>query len=337
MTPFTGNGPLRDFRLFGLRGSEDFGRDVARELGISLNPLEERAFEDGEEKARPLESVREKDVYVLHSLFGDPTQSVNDKLCRLLFCLGALRDAGATRVTAVIPYLCYARKDRRTKSRDPVTTRYLAALFEAVKIDRIVTMDVHNLAAFQNSFRCLTEHLEALPLFVDFFAGKLADQSITVLAPDIGGVKRARRFRDGLQQALGHSIPTAFMEKERSRGVVSGNGLLGEIEGRTVLIVDDLISTGTTLCRTLDACQQLGAGRAFAVATHGLFIDGAAGLFNHPLLEQVVVTDTIPAFRVTRESARSKLRQLSSRPFFAEALRRMHTGGSLVELNREEG
>src|SRR5690606_10337866 len=123
-------------------------------------------FEDGEHKIRPLTSVRGRDVYVLSSLYGETDRSPDEKLCRLLFFIATLRDNGATRVTAVVPYLAYARKDRRTQSRDPVTTRYVASLFEAVGVDRVVTLDVHNLAAFQNAFRCRTEHLEARMLFV---------------------------------------------------------------------------------------------------------------------------------------------------------------------------
>ena len=135
--------------LFSLRFDQTLGERVAGKLGIRLGAHEEREFEWGQHKSRPLESVRGKDVYVVQSLHGDAVHNVNDKLCRLLFFLGALRDADARRVTAVVPFLCYARKDRQTKPRDPVTTRYVAALFEAVGVDRVVTLEVHNLAAFQ--------------------------------------------------------------------------------------------------------------------------------------------------------------------------------------------
>ncbi|HMA31526.1 MAG TPA: ribose-phosphate pyrophosphokinase-like domain-containing protein, partial [Casimicrobiaceae bacterium] len=155
-----------DLAVFALGASVEFGAAVAREMGIALEGLEERAFEDGEHKTRPRVSVRDRDVYVLQSLHSDPAQSVNDKLVRLLLFLGALRDASAARVTAVVPYLAYARKDRKSKSRDPVSTRYVAQLFEAVGADCVVTLDVHNLAAFQNAFRCRSENLEANPLFV---------------------------------------------------------------------------------------------------------------------------------------------------------------------------
>src|SRR4030066_1743518 len=146
--------------LFAVNASRVFGEQVAQQLGIALGAHEEREFDDGEHKIRPRGNVRAQDVYVIQSLYSDPTQSVNDKLCRMLFFLGALRDAAAGRVTAAIPYLAYARKDSKTQTRDPVTTRYVAALIEAVGTDRVVTLDVHNLAAYQKGFRCPAEHLE---------------------------------------------------------------------------------------------------------------------------------------------------------------------------------
>lgn len=145
-----GHAPL----LFALQSTRELGDRVAAALGVPLSPHEERGFEDGEHKVRPLVSVRGHDVFVLQSLYGDADQSPNDKLCRLLFFTGALKDAGAARVTVVAPYLCYSRKERKTKSRDPVTTRYVASLFEAVETDCVVTLDVHNVAAFQNAFHC---------------------------------------------------------------------------------------------------------------------------------------------------------------------------------------
>ena len=144
-----GRAMTRDLSLFALDASRDFGERIAGHLGIALSGHEERAFEDGEHKARPLVNVRGRDVFVVQSLYGDADETVNDKLCKLLFFIGTLRDASAARVTAVVPYLAYARKDRKTQARDPVTTRYVAALFEAVNVDRLLSMDVHNLAAFR--------------------------------------------------------------------------------------------------------------------------------------------------------------------------------------------
>lgn len=317
--------------LFVLNSSRKFGEEVSRQLDIALSPHEEREFEDGEHKARPLVSVRGKDVFVIQSLYGDEQQSGNDKLCRLLFFIGALKDAAAARVTAVVPYLAYARKDRRTKPHDPVTTRYIAALFEAVGTDALMTMDVHNLAAFQNAFRCSTENLEANKLFVAYFMPMLNEREVVVVSPDAGGIKRAEQFRQLLTQALGKPVGAAFAEKHRSGGVVSGEMLVGDVNGKDAIIIDDLISTGNTIIRTANACRSLGAARVFAAATHGLFTGEASTVLASPVLERLVVADTVPPFRLSGDAVTSKLAVLSSTAMFARAIHCIHFGESISE------
>ncbi|HYL57039.1 MAG TPA: ribose-phosphate pyrophosphokinase [Gemmatimonadales bacterium] len=321
-----------ELTLFAPEASRDFGAKVAQALGLPLAHHEERAFEDGEHKSRPLVNVRGRDVFVLHSLYGDARESANDKLCRLLFFIGALKDAAAARVTALVPYLCYARKDQKTKPRDPVTTRYVAALFEAVGTDRIVTIDVHNLAAYQNAFRCGTDHLEARGLFVEYLRPRLGDSAAVVVSPDIGGVKRADRFRVALGATLGREVPLAIMEKERSGGVVTGQALVGDVAGRVAVVIDDLISTGTTLARVAAACRERGATRVVAAATHGIFSEDANARLAEPALAEVIVTDTVPPIRLTAPAVLRKLVVLDAAPLFAAAARRIHEGGSLVEL-----
>jgi ribose-phosphate pyrophosphokinase len=318
--------------LFALHTSLSFGEDVALQLGISLSACEERDFEDGEHKSRPLVNVRQRDVFVVQSLYADREQSVNDKLVRLLFFIGALKDASAGRVTAVVPYLTYARKDAKTQTRDPVTTRYVAQLFEAVGTDRLLTMDVHNLAAFQNAFRCRTDHLEATKLFVAHFASLLKEEPrITVISPDFGGMKRAERFRQALGGALNRELKMAYLEKTRAKGVMRPGRLIGEVSGAAI-IIDDLVSTGGTLLHAATACRESGAMKVFAAATHGVFTGDANRLFSGPELDKIVVTDTIPPFRIDPEHSRNKLVVLSAATLFAEAIRRIHTGGSLVAL-----
>jgi ribose-phosphate pyrophosphokinase len=305
---------------------------VAAALGVSLAPHEERAFEDGEHKCRPLVNVRGRDVFVVQSLYGEPSESTNDKLVRLLFFIGALKDAAAARVTALVPYLCYARKDRKSKPRDPVTTRYVAALFEAVGTDRVVTIDVHNLQAYQNAFRCGTEHLEAKRVFVDYFVPRVSGIDVAVVSPDVGGVKRAAAFREALGRALGRELPLAVMEKARSAGVVSGETLVGDVSGRVAILIDDLIATGTTLARAAAACRARGAARVVAAATHGLFTGEANTRLAEPALDEIVTTDTIPPFRITDPAVRRKLVTLEVGPLFGATARRLHEGGSIVDL-----
>ncbi|MDO9220426.1 MAG: ribose-phosphate pyrophosphokinase [Thiobacillus sp.] len=321
-----------DLCLFALNASRPFGEQVATALGVVLASHEEREFEDSEHKARPLENVRGKDVYVIQSLYGEPGTSANDKLIRLLFFIGALKDASAARVTAICPYLAYARKDRKTQPRDPVSSRYVAQLFEAMGTDRVVTLDVHNPAANQNAFRIPAEHLEARGLFVAWFATRLPGEPIVVVAPDAGGMKRAEAFRLALSRALDRPIASAFMEKYRSKGVVSGETLVGDVSGRTALIIDDLISTGTTLARAAAACKTQGASRVYAAASHGVFVGAAGSVLAGTALEKVLVTDSIPPFRLPSAQGGSRVEVLASAPLFAEAIRRLHSGGSLIEL-----
>jgi len=319
-------------KLFVLNSSRTFGEQVSLRLAVEPSLHEEREFEDGEHKARPLISIRGKNVFVIQSLYADHQQSGNDKLCRLLFFIGALKDAAAARVTAVVPYLAYARKDRKTKPRDPVTTRYVAALFEAVGTDAVMTLDVHNLAAFQNAFRCRTEHLEANMLFVEYFVPLLKDSEVVVVSPDAGGIKRAERLRQLLSHALGKRVGAAFAEKYRSLGVVSGDMVVGDVKGKNALIIDDLISTGTTIARTARACHALGAARVFAAATHGLFMEGADAALSDSALERIVVSDTVPPFRLKDGPVKAKLTVLSSALLFAKAIHRLHVCGSITEL-----
>jgi ribose-phosphate pyrophosphokinase len=322
---------MKPISLFALEGSRDLGTAIAGHLDEQLASHEERGFEDGEHKIRPLENVAGADVYVIHSLFGGPAQSANDKLCRLLFFIGALKDAGARRVTAVTPYLCYARKDRRTKTFDPVTTRYVASLFEAVGTDAIVTLEVHNPAAYENAFRCRAITMTATPIFVERFKTMEAGD-ICVVSPDPGGVKRAELFRQALEAELKRPIGKAFVDKHRSAGIVSGDLFVGDAKGATTLIIDDLISSGTTLLKAAEAAKRAGASRVFAVVTHGLFMEGSEAAVAHPAIEQVIMTDSVPPFRVKSGHMRQKIEVLSCAPLLAEAIARLHSDKPLSDL-----
>jgi ribose-phosphate pyrophosphokinase len=318
-------------RVFALAATARLGAAIATALGRAPAPHEERAFEDGVHKARPLESVAGDDCYVIQSLHGDADQSVNDKLCRLLFFIGALKDAGAARVTAVAPYLCYARKDRRTKPFDPVTTRYVAALFEAVGTDRILTLEVHNPAAFENAFRGRAITLSPAPLFV-MLADRWGEAQLCVLSPDPGGAKRAALFHEALEQRLDRTVGKAFVDKRRSAGVVSGEVLAGEVRDATVLVVDDLISTGGTLARAARAAKGAGAHQVIALASHGLFAQGAEAALSDPALDGIIVTDTAAPFGGLGPAVRGRVEVLSSAPLLAEAIRRLARAEPLTDL-----
>ena len=318
-------------RLFALSESRSFGQTVAAALDTELDDHHEQTFTDGEHEVRPEVNVRGRDAFVVQSLYADDDWSVNDKLCRLLFMLGALRDASAERVTAVIPYLCYQRKDRKTRPRGPVTTRYVSGMFEAVGVDRVLTMDVHSLAALQNAFSARTEHLEAHPLFVHRLKDMVGDAEVAVVSPDEGGVKRAGKFAEGLSAVLGREVPTAFVEKMRKDDGVTGGTLVGSVEGCVAIVVDDLISTGGTMTQAIASCAAGGARSVYAVATHGLFVGAANDRLDEAPLDALFVTNTV-APRLTGP-AQEHLRICDAAPRFAAAIRAVHTETSVSALN----
>jgi ribose-phosphate pyrophosphokinase len=324
---------LENLLLFALGPSEELGRAVAEDHGIEVAPHELRRFEDGEHKIRPLVSVRGRDVYVLCSLYGDPGDSVNDRLNRALFFIGACRDAGAGRITLVAPYLCYARKDRRTNPRDPVTTRYVARMIEAAGADRVVTVDVHNLAAYENAFRIGAEHLEARPLFVE--RCRALGRRLAVVSPDPGGFHRAEALRDALEHVDGASVELAMLGKHRKGGVVRTEAFVGDVEGRVAVIVDDMIVSGTTLVRAAEACRRRGATAVHAMATHGVFGAAAAATLATPLIDSIVITDSVAPERTPLGAAQAKLSVVSIAPRLARAIGTLHHEQSIAQVLEE--
>ena len=319
-------------KLFAPTETRPFAEAVADHLGQTLSPLQERTFDDGEQKIGVKHPVRDQDAYVLQSLYDEPGQSVNDKLVRLLFLIHTLKDSGARRVTAMIPYLAYARQDRATNPRDPVTHRYVAQMLEAAGTDAVVTLDVHNLAAYQNAFRCPAWNLDTRRIFVDHLCRSLGSDPIAVASPDVGGVKRAQLFRDILMAATGQPTGFAFMEKRRTDGILSGSMVVGDVTGATVLIVDDMVASGGTMARASDAFLAQGARRILCVATHGLFVGQAAQVVGQGSIDRWMVTDTIPLFRLPADLIDTRIDVLSVAPLFARAIRCLHTGGSLTEV-----
>ena len=325
---------------FTLRESRDLACAVYRHADLRLAALEERDFEGGEFKLRPLESVRDRTALVFQCLAGTAEASMSERLIRLLFLLYGLRDAGATRRIALLPYLTFARKDRRTQPRDPVNSRYIAQLLESAGVDRVVTLDVHNPAALDNAFRVPVDHLSALPMMVDHLATHLPAALLTVASPDIGGVKRAQIFRELLEGRLGRPVELAFFEKRRAQGVVSGDALVGVVKARTVIVIDDLCATGNTLKRAAEVCNRAGARAVYAAVTHAPYTPGIASVVADPGLAGVITTDSVGYhFGLAQGSSgplppdcAGKLTVLSIAPLFGEAVRRMLSGKPLAPL-----
>lgn len=314
--------PEAPMHLFALNATGELGAEVAQLLNVDLAAHEEREFEDGEHKSRPLVDVRGHACFVIQSLSAEPNHSGNDKLLRLLFFAAALRDHGATHVTAVVPYLAYGRKDRQTKPGDPVTTRYVAQLFEAMHVDALITLEAHNVAALQNAFRIPTLHLSGADLFAPLMAPLAGAEHTVVVSPDPGGVKRAQLFREALEAQCGRPVGAAYLEKRRSDSVVSGSLLAGDVRESTVLLIDDLISTGGTLRRAALTCRAHGARKVYALATHGLFTEGAHDALLDTVFDGVWVSNSAVAPHVGT-ALRTRIERVSAAPLLAQAIAQM--------------
>lgn len=314
-------------RLFALYGTHRLGAAVAAAMHAELDALEEREFVDGEHKSRPLVSVRGDDVYVLHTLHGGD-HSAADRLTRLLFFIAACRENGAARVTAVAPYLAFMRKDQQTKPRDPVTSRYVAQLFDAVGTDMVVTLDVHNVAAFQNGFHRSTLLSMQQP-FVARIAALADSGRVVLLSPDTGGMRRVGLLQEACAAAMGHAPGLAVMDKHRSGDRLTGDLFAGDVAGAEVVIYDDIIASGGTMVRAARACRERGAKRVHAIATHGL-LTGSSEILFAPEIDTVTISDSVPLGFEPEPGG--KLTVLSAAPLLAEAIARLHGSGSIHRL-----
>lgn len=314
--------------LFDLDRGAGVGPALAKRLDAGIAAHEERAFADGECKLRPLADPCGADVYVVHTLHGEPGASPHDKLFRLLGFIDTLKAHGARRVSAVVPYLAYARKDRRTQPLDPLGLRSVARLFEAVGTDQLMVLEVHNVAAFENAFRCRTQHLPVHPCFAEVARAQSAARPLVVASPDPGGVKRVQLWREQLEGTLSRPVGMAMVDKRRSADVVSGGELVaGHVDGASVLLLDDLIAGGDTMVRAARALRAAGAASVAACAAHGLFVGAAPQLLMEDCIDSVVVSDSVPLFRVAADApVRHKLCVLSCADALAAAVRRSRVG-----------
>jgi ribose-phosphate pyrophosphokinase len=321
--------------LFALSESRVLGTAVACAAHLELAPLEERSFEEGEFKLRPLASVRDKPVFVVQSLAASAEAPVAQRLVRLLFLLFALHDAGAARTVAFVPYLAFARKDRRTQVRDPVNARYVAQLLEVTGIARLVALDVHNSAALDNAFRIPVDHLSALPMFVDHFAAARdpGTPAPVVVSPDVGGVKRVQIFRELLERRLGHEVELAFIEKRRASGTVSTGRVVGEVHGRDAILLDDLCASGGTLVRAAGALRNAGARAVHVAFTHAPLARGLSALAACDAISQIVTTDSVGRdLQAELRSQPGRVTVLPVGPLLGLALMRIQRGASLAPL-----
>ncbi len=308
-----------ELKLFSGRANPDLAEGIARSLDSLLGNIQVTDFSDGEIGVRIEENVRGMDCFLVQPTCS-PAQA---NLMELLILIDAFRRASARRITAVIPYFGYARQDRKVQPRVPITAKLVANLLGAAGADRILAVDLHA-GQIQGFFDIPVDHLFAAPIMIDYFR-KMNLPDLTVVSPDPGGVERARAFAKRLDSPLG------IIDKRReTENVAQVMNIIGDVEGRTVLIVDDMIDTGGTLTEGVRALMEKGAKAVYASATHAVFSGAAVDHIEGSELKGVVVTDTIPLRPRALECPR--IRVLSVAGFLGDAIQRIHTESSVSSL-----
>ncbi len=305
-------------QIFSGSSNTELTEEIVRCLGVPAGRATVGTFEDGETRIRLEENVRGSDVFVVQSLCAP-----NDHhILELLLMIDAVRRSSASRVTAVIPYLAYAKQEKKTQSREPISARLLANLITRAGADRILAVDLHS-AAIEGFFDIPVDHLRAAPILANYFE-MLDLQDVVVVSPDTGGVARANGFRE----RLGASLAIIYRQR-RDREDSQKLEMVGDVKGKTAIIVDDMISTGGTLLLAMEALLERGASEVYACATHGVFARDALQAIEHSQLKRVVITDTIP---VNSEIASNKIEVLSVGSLIAESILRIHKDISLSSL-----
>ena len=305
-------------QVFSGNANRPLAEEIAGYLNMNLGRAIIGSFKNGETRIKIEENVRGSDVFIIQ-----PTCTpVNHNLMELLVMMDAMRRASAARVTAVVPYYGYAKQEKKTTGREPITAKLVANLIHTAGADRLLTMDLHA-PAIEGFFDIPVDHLQAGPLLAEYIR-ELNLPSPVVVSPDAGGVGRANGFRERIGGGL------AIIAKQRPQpDVAEMLEMVGEIEGKTAIIVDDMISTGGTLAEAARALIERGACSVYACATHGIFADKALEIMAESTLKKTIVTNTIP-LPVGYDNARVKF--ISVAPLFAEAIMRIHKDLSLSAL-----
>ncbi|MGI5897467.1 MAG: ribose-phosphate pyrophosphokinase [Oscillospiraceae bacterium] len=304
----------KDIKIFTANSNPKVAHEIARELGLPVGKSDVTAFSDGEISVSIFESVRGSDVFVVQST----SSPVNQNLMELLLMIDAFKRASAGRITAVIPYFGYARQDRKAKARDPISAKLVADLITTAGADRVLTMDLHA-AQLQGFFNIPVDHLLGVPILLPYYNEKFKDskEDIVIVSPDLGSVTRARNF------ASRFDAPLAIIDKRRQRANVSEvMNIIGEVQGKRVILVDDMIDTAGTLCNAAKAIvEKGGAKEVYACATHGVLSGPAIERIAESPIQELVFLDTI---ELPEEKKLDKIKQLPVAPVFAEAIERIY-------------
>ena len=313
------------FMLVSGRGSEVLAKEVSDALGLPLTDMKLETFANGEIYVRYGDSVRGADVFIIQS----HCTPINDRIMEQLIMIDAAKRASAKRISAVIPFYAYARQDRKASGREPITAKLLADMMMAAGVDRVVTVDLHT-GQIQGFFNGPVDHLTAVPLLAEYLASKI-EGDITVVSPDAGGGKRARKFAN-LLEGMGFDTELAFIDKRRPKGTMNqavAEEVVGEVEGRTCVIVDDMIDTAGTMCAASELLLKRGASDVYMAATHGVLSGPAIDRLSKSNVKEVVITNTIP---LDEGSAIDKIKVLSIAPVIAEALDHVFVDASISEM-----
>ena len=313
----------KDIKIFSGNSNRPLAEAICREMGAQMGNAEVGAFSDGENYVSIYETVRGSDVFVVQSTCSP----VNDNLMELLIMIDALKRASAGRITAVMPYFGYARQDRKTKPRDPISAKLVANLITRAGADRVLTMDLHA-NQIQGFFDIPVDNLLGSPVFVEHFRKKFEanHDNAMVVSPDVGSVARARAFAQKLD------MPLAIVDKRRQKANSSEvMNIIGEVNGKDVILLDDMVDTGGSLCHAAKALVEIGhANSVTACASHGVLSGPAVQRIADSVIDEVLFLDTIPASEEARKCP--KIKYLSVAHMFAEAIERIYEEISVSKL-----
>jgi ribose-phosphate pyrophosphokinase len=312
----------KSLMLFSGRAFPDLAQEIGQVLGVAPTPTEAYEFANGEIFVRYQESVRGSDAFVVQSI----SNGVNKWLMETLIMVDALKRGSAKRITVVVPFYPYARQDKKHRGREPISARLVADLLKTAGTNRILTVDLHT-AQIQGFFNGPVDHLFAMDVLGGYVERRYAGRPMTVVAPDSGRVRVAERWTDRLG-----GCPLAFIHKTRDPlqpNQVVANRVVGDVEGRVCLIVDDMIDTGGTICKAADILLEVGAADVLVAATHAVLSDPATERLKNSRISEVVVTNTLP---LPPEKRLDKITVLSIAPLLARAIREVFDDGSVTTL-----
>ncbi len=310
----------KDIKIFSGNSNRKLAEEIAEKIGLPLGMATVGKFSDGESAINIGEVVRGSDVFVVQST----CTPVNDNLMELLIMIDAIKRASAGRITAVIPYFGYARQDRKAKARDPISAKLVANLITTAGADRVLTMDLHT-PQLQGFFDIPVDHLLGVPVMAGYFQEKFTDTSdVIAVSPDVGSVTRTRKFAEWLD------IPIAIIDKRRPKANVSEiMNVVGDVNNRRVVLIDDLIDTAGTIVNGANALMEMGAKEVYACCTHGVLSGPACKRIEESCIKELVTLNTIP---LPEEKPTSKITSLSIAAIFAEAIERIYGDISISSI-----